>query len=275
MGILIETVKTERFSMDFFRFGTGEKKLVILPGLSVQSVMGAADAIAAAYQSLTDRFTIYVFDRRADLPDPYSVRDMARDTAEAFRALGLRNVCLFGASQGGMIALVIAIEHPELIGRMVLGSSSAHVREEQYRVIEAWIRLAEKRDREALYLAFGREIYPPSVFEQYREALTAAAKTVTDRELKRFIILAEGTKGFNVVSELDRIQCPVLAIGVFEDSVLDSDATLEIAEKLDHRADFRLYLYAGYGHAAFDTAPDYRQRILSFFEQQPAGLRSE
>lgn len=275
MGILIETVKTERFSMDFFRFGTGEKTLVILPGLSVQSVMGAADAIVAAYQSLTDRFTIYVFDRRADLPDPYSVRDMARDTAEAFQTLGLRDICLFGASQGGMIALVIAIEHPELVGRMVLGSSSAHVREEQFRVIEEWIRLAEKGDREALYLAFGGEIYPPSVFEQYRETLIAAAKTVTDRDLKRFIVLAEGTEGFNVVSELDRIRCPVLALGVFEDSVLDSDATMEIAEKLDYRDDFRLYLYTGYGHAAFDTAPDYRQRILSFFEQPSAGLRSE
>ena len=275
MGILIETVKTERFSMDFFRFGAGEKTLVILPGLSVQSVMGAADAIAAAYQSLTDRYTIYVFDRRADLPDPYSVHDMARDTAEAFQALGLEKVCVFGASQGGMIALVLAIEHPELVGRMVLGSSSAHVREEQYRVIEEWIRLAKAGDREGLYLAFGEEIYPPSVFEQYRETLIAAAGTVTGRDLQRFVILAEGMKGFNVVSELDRIQCPVLAIGVFEDSVLDSDATMEIAEKLDNRPDFRLYLYTGYGHAAFDTAPDYRQRILAFFEQQSGEMRSE
>lgn len=267
MGILIKTVKTDRFSMDFFRFGKGEKTLVILPGLSVQSVMGAAEAIAAAYQSLTDRFTIYVFDRRAELPEVYSVQDMARDTAEAFRALGLKKVCLFGASQGGMIALVLAIEQPALVGRLALGSSSAHVREEQYRVIEKWIGLARSGDREALYLDFGREIYPPSVFEQYRDTLIAAAKTVTDRELERFIILAEGTKGFDVVSKLDRIRCPVLALGVFEDSVLDSDATMEIAEKLDGRPDFRLYMYTGYGHAAFDTAPDYRQRIRRFLEE--------
>jgi len=104
------------------------------------------------------------------------------------------------------------------------------------------------------------------VFEQYREALIAAAGTVTDKDLERFIILAEGIKGFNVASELDKIQCPVLALGDFEDSVLDSDATMEIAEKLDERADFRLYMYIGYGHAAFDTAPDYKQRILNFFE---------
>ena len=262
----IETVSTERFSMEYFRFGTGEKTLVILPGLSVQSVMGVADAVAEAYLPIQDAFTVYVFDRRSDLPPSYPVREMARDTAEAFRALGLEKVCLFGASQGGMIALVMAIEYPELVGKLVLGSSSAHVKEPQYRVLENWVRLAKAGDREGLYLSFGEEIYPPEVFRQFRQALIDAAGTVTDRDLARFVILAEGTKGFDVVRELDRIRCPVLAIGVYEDRVLDSDATLEIAEKLDARADFRLYLYTGYGHAAFDTAPDYKQRILRFFE---------
>lgn len=262
----IKTIHSANFSMDYFHFGHGEKTLVILPGLSVQSVMGAADAIAEAYRPIEDKFTVYVFDRRSDLPAAYSVREMARDTAEAFRALGLKQVCLFGASQGGMIALVLAIEYPELVGKMVLGSTSAHVQEVQYRVPEEWIRLAKAGDRAGLYLAFGREIYPSAVFEQYKDALLAAAGTVTDRDLERFVILAEGMKDFDVVKDLDRIQCPVLAIGVFEDGVLDSDATMEIAEKLDVNPNFRLYMYTGYGHAAFDTAPDYKQRILRFFE---------
>lgn len=265
MSIPIETVDTGTFSMDFFRFGKGKQTLVILPGLSVQSVMGAADAIAAAYQSLEDRFTIYVFDRRKEIPPSYSVREMAQDTAEAFRMLGLKDVCVFGASQGGMIALVIAIEHPELIRKMVLGSTSAHVREPQFQVLEKWAELARRKDKEGLYLAFGKEIYPPEVYEQYRETLIAAAQSVTDTDLARFIVFVEGTKDFNVVDQLDKIRCPVLAVGVYEDSVLDSDATMEIAEKLDSRMDFRLYMYVGYGHAAFDTAPDYRERLLQFF----------
>ena len=78
-----------------------------------------------------------------------------------------------------------------------------------------------------------------------------------------------------MVSRLDENQCPVLALGSFEDGVLDADATMEIAEKLDFRQDFRLYLYTGYGHAAFDTAPDYRRRILAFFEQQSGEMRRE
>ena len=265
--IPIERVELSGFAMQYFRFGAGARTLVILPGLSVQSVMGSAEAVAAAYAPMTEDYTIYVFDRREILPEIYTVPDMARDTAEAMLALGLKDVYLFGASQGGMMALVIAIEYPALVKKLVLGSSSAHVQPEQFRVIERWIALAEANDPVGLYLAFGEEIYPPAVFEQFREALVAAGKTVTEAELRRFITLAKGIEGFDVSERVAEIQCPVLAIGVYEDAVLDADATMEIAEKLDPRPDFRLYLYMGYGHAAFDTAPDYRERIKRFFEE--------
>ncbi|MDO4990057.1 MAG: alpha/beta hydrolase [Eubacteriales bacterium] len=268
MSVRIETVRTGGFSMNYFRFGGGAKTLVILPGLSVQSVMGAADAVEAAYRSLENEFTVYLFDRRNELPPSYSVRDMARDTAEAFQALGLKEVFLFGASQGGMIAQVIAIEHPELVSKMILGSSSSHVHDEQYRVIDNWVRLAKSGDRVGLYLSFGEELYPPALFEQYRETLIKTAATVTDEELARFVTLAEGIRGFDVTGELDRIRCPVLAIGDYADQVLDADATMEIAEKLEARPDFRFYLYAGYGHAAYDTAPGYLDRIRRFFEEE-------
>lgn len=265
MAIAIETVKLPDLSMDYFRFGQGEKTFVILPGLSVQSVMGAAEAIAAEYAPLTEEYTVYVFDRRKELPAVYTVADMAEDTAEAMQALGLSHVYLFGASQGGMMGLQLALDHPQLIRKMVLGSTSSHLLPQHYRILEKWVGLAKAGDREGLYLAFGEALYPPEVFAQVRETLLKAASTVTEEELARFIVMAEGTRDFNVTERLPEIQCPVLAIGVFEDAVLDADATMEIAEKLDFRPDFRLYMYIGHGHAAYDTAPDYRQRIMAFF----------
>ena len=146
MGIPIETIRTGGFEMKYFRFGNGEKIYVILPGISVQSVMASADIIAQSYEEMTEDFTIYVFDRRQDLPPVYTVHDMARDTAEAFLALGLKDIYLFGASQGGMMALVIAIEYPQLIKKMVLGSTSAHIRDEQYASLDGWIQKAEAGD---------------------------------------------------------------------------------------------------------------------------------
>ena len=68
---------------------------------------------------------------------------------------------------------------------------------------------------------------------------------------------------FNFTDKLDNITCPVLTIGAYDDNVIGSDATMEIAKKMNCRRDFRLYMYRGYGHASYDTAPDYKARIYS------------
>ena len=265
MGTNIETVRTDRFSMRYFRFGQGERTLVILPGLSIQSVMLVARMVEKEYEIMKNDFTVYVFDRREDLPEAYPVREMARDTAEAICALGLRDICLFGASQGGMIVQVIAIEHPDLIDKLVLASTSSCVGEEEIRVIENWIRLAEARDGVGLYLDSGEKIYPPSVFEESRPAIEAAGKTVTEEEFARFLILAEGIRGFDVRDEVGRIACPVLVIGSHDDAVLGGQAAEDIAKRLGPRPDVKLHMYDGYGHVAYDTAPDCRERIHRFF----------
>ena len=265
MSINIETVNTGNFSMDFFRFGHGDRTFVILPGVSVQSVMDFADLVADEYEVFSDEYTTYVFDRRKELPGTYSIHEMALDTAEAIRALNLEHIDLFGASQGGMIAMEIAIDQPDLIRKLALGSTSSHVEEPEYKEISKWIEAAKAGDTEGLYLAFGEAVYPENVFEQSKEMLKDAAKAVTDDDLKRFIILAEGIEDFDITEKLSTITCPVLVIGSADDNVLGSDASRRIAENLSEQAEPALYMYDGYGHAAYDTAPDYRDRLLRFF----------
>ena len=259
-------VTVNGISMDYCRFGTGDKIFVILPGLSIQSVMGSADAVEEGYKIFAEEYTTYLFDRRKNLPSEYSIHDMAGDTAEAIKALGLKDIYLFGASQGGMIAMTIAIEHPELVKKMVLGSTSSCVQPKQQAAVDAWIDLARRKEKKELYQNFGKIIYPPEVYAQYEDYFAEVSKTVEDSDLERFIILAGSIRDFNVTSELVKIDCPTLLLGVYEDAVLDDDATMAIAEKLDYRQDFQLFMYKGYGHAAFDTAPDYRQRIYDFFQ---------
>ena len=177
----IDTVRTGGFTMDYCQFGGGKAPLVILPGLSVQRVMASANAIGSAYRALARDFTIYVFERRNDMPEPYAVRDMARDTVLALEALGLGPVNLFGASQGGMMAMQIAIEHPALVKRLALGSTSPRVSDARYRQVFApWARLARAGDAAALYTAFGERVYPKRWFDKLRPLLLDAAKAVTD-----------------------------------------------------------------------------------------------
>lgn len=264
MSIMIETVKTDSFEMEYFKFGRGEKTMVVLPGISVQSVMGLAGLVAEAYDIFSEAYTVYLVDRRKEIPETYSVADMARDTAEAFRALGLKDIDLMGASQGGMIAMKIASDDQDLVHKLVVCSSSSRLDAMGVSTLEEWIRFAKEGDAEGLYLSFGEAIYPKEVFEQSRAALVNAAKRVTKEELERFIIITEGTKDFDISDDLERISCPVLVLGSMDDCVLGGEASFRIAEKLKDKKGLVLQMYNGYGHAAYDTAPGYKESILRF-----------
>lgn len=260
----IQTVRTPSFTMEYVRFGSGEKHFVILPGLSVQSVLISAHAVAAAYKSFTQDYTVYLFDRRKNVPAGYTVHDMAQDTAAAMRTLGLEGMCLFGASQGGMIAMDIALEFPDLVQKLALVSTTARLTDERYQVIGNWADLARAGSAQDLYLAFGETIYPPGVFSQMRDTLVQMAGTVTAEEMDRFAILAEASKGFDVADALGKISCPVLVTGSRDDKVFGESASGELAQAIPGA---ELYMYDGYGHAVYDTAPDFAGRMLRFFQQ--------
>jgi pimeloyl-ACP methyl ester carboxylesterase len=266
MAVPIKTVKTEHFDMDYFTFGRGKKTMVIVPGVSVKGPSANADVTVEAYDPLTDDFTIYVFDRRKDLPAAYTIWDAARDTAKAMTALNLKNVYLLGTSQGGRIAMAIAIKQPELVEKLVLASTSARLGQDQYALFDRWISFAESGDALGLYMSFGETLYPEYMLEDFKQMLIDEAKTVTTDELRRFvIILSEGKQVFDPTSQLKEIACPVLVIGGIDDQVMGSDAGLYIAKHLAPQKDVVLQLYDGYGHMPYDLAPDFKERLKRFF----------
>ena len=70
--------------------------------------------------------------------------------------------------------------------------------------------------------------------------LAAASEAVTAEDLKRFVILAEGMKGFDVTEQLHGISCPVLVVGSADDRVLGADASEQIAGYLKGQTDCEL-----------------------------------
>jgi pimeloyl-ACP methyl ester carboxylesterase len=60
----------------------------------------------------------------ADIDRPLSVRSWADDTAALLRHLGIGQADLFGYSSGSAVAFQLALDHPELVGKLVLASFS-------------------------------------------------------------------------------------------------------------------------------------------------------
>ena len=260
----IKQIKTSDFEMEYFSFGAGDKTMIILPGLSIKSVMESKEAIESQYSLLKDEFTIYVFDRRKDLPTTYSILDMAVDTTNAIKKLKLDNIYLFGVSQGAMISLLIAINNPGLIKKLVIGSTSVYIKEDN-KAINKLIDIAGSGNKVELFLEFAKMLYPKETFKQHYETLNELGKSITDEELRRFMILAEGTRGFDIRKDINKLSCPTFLIGDKDDFVLGEESSLEIIRLCKNKKDFEYYMYEGYGHAVYDLAPDYVDRLYEFY----------
>jgi pimeloyl-ACP methyl ester carboxylesterase len=59
----------------------------------------------------------------ADRDAPLSFAAMTADTAAVLRALGISRADFLGFSDGGVVALQLAIRHPELVGKLVLADT--------------------------------------------------------------------------------------------------------------------------------------------------------
>lgn len=101
-------------TMEYIRFGRGERSLVMLPGLgtSLRSIKGTELPMALMYRVFAKDFTVWAFNRIAPMPVGYSTRDMARDQAEAMEALGIGKADVFGVSMGGEASREIAARIP-------------------------------------------------------------------------------------------------------------------------------------------------------------------
>ena len=138
---MINLYKDNKIEMNYFTFGNGNKNMIIIPGVSVQSVMKSEDLIVDAYKLFNKEFTVYVFDRINNMKKNYNIFDMADDMISVIDGLKLNDIYLFGTSQGGMIALIIAIKRPDLIKKLNINSSTASVSDKSYKIFEELINL--------------------------------------------------------------------------------------------------------------------------------------
>lgn len=261
---MIKTISVNNRTMRYISFGSGSKNMIILPGLSVKYVTDSAQSIIRAYSAFADDYTIYLFDRVDNPPEGYTVDDMAEDTYQAMIDLNIDHACIFGASQGGMMGQCIAINHPEFVQKLVLGSTSSRFNEKGIRTISTWAELADNKEQEKLANDIVNYIYSEKTVEKFGNILLSGLSSISDEEFKRFSLLVKACDSFDVYDRLENISASVLVIGCYGDKILGPEASEEIITKLNCSQ----YMYSDeYGHGVYDEAPDYKDHIKDFFDK--------
>ena len=252
--------------MDYIRFGTGKRILIMLPGLgdSLRSVKGTALPMAMMYRKFCKDFTVYAFSRKNALLKGYTTRDMARDQAEAMEQLGIQKADIFGVSMGGMIAQHLAIDYPEKVNKLILTVTSARPNPILTESIHEWVSCAKHGDHTAFMDSNVRRIYSEGYYRKNRWLVPIMGKLTKPKSYERFFVQADACLTHDAYENLNRIKAKTFVIGGEQDRTLGADPSTEIASKISGS---ELLMYEQWGHGLYEEAKDFNRRVIDFLTQ--------
>jgi pimeloyl-ACP methyl ester carboxylesterase len=172
--------------------------------------------------------------RTPDVPGPLTYTGMMNDTAELLQQLGLKHVDVVGFSDGGILALMLAVRHPQLVRRLIIS---------------------------------GVNISPEGLNADDLEELRATqiSKPKTIGEKLEHLWLTSPTEAELSLAMLATITQPVLVISGDRDAI-----TLEHTLKIFHAIpQAELCVLPGTDHATFSGRAEWLNPIVSDFLDRP------
>lgn len=263
------TMKIGRSDMDYISFGTGDRILIMLPGLgdALRSIRGVALPFAFAYHKYAGDYKVYLFSRKNPLEEGYTIRDMARDQAEAMKILGITKADIIGVSQGGMIAQCLAIDYPELVRKLVLVVTASKQNETIQTVVKGWMELAKANDYKSIMIDTAEKSYSEKHLERHRALYPILGRMGKPKDFNRFLIQADACLHHDVHTELSRIKCPTFIIGGDKDQIIGVNSASELHEGI---AGSQILIYEGFSHGLYEEAPDFFAKVLAFLTESQA-----
>lgn len=260
-----QTVTLGDTELDFVSFGTGTKNLVMIPGLGdgLKTVKGTAVPFALLYRMFAKQYKVYMFNRKNQLEQEYTTREMAADQAAAMKKLGIEKACVMGISQGGMIAQYLAADYSQMVEKLVLAVTLCRPNETVQAVVGNWLKLAQVQDFKGIFIDTAEKTYSEKKLKTYRPLYPALSLFGKPKSLERFLIQANACIHHDASDVIGKIECPTLVIGGDEDKIVGKDAAQEVARRIP---DSTLVIYNGLGHGAYEEADDFNSLVLSFFE---------
>ncbi|MCR4740932.1 MAG: alpha/beta hydrolase [Lachnospiraceae bacterium] len=260
------SVKLGDTDMYYVSFGDGDRKLVMLPGLSdgLATVKGKAWLLVNPYRKFLKDHTVYIFSRKNKMPEGYGIKDMADDQVRAMEILGIGKASVCGVSQGGMIAQCIAIYHPEVLDRLILAVTAPSANEVVQSVVSGWIEMAKNEDHVKLMTDTAEKMYSDRFLEKNGRLFPVLARFTKPSGYERFLRNADAILRFDVRNELGKITAPTLIIAGGDDKTVGNDAVTQLSERIPGSVRF---VYEGLGHGAFEEAGDFYDRIFAFLRE--------
>jgi len=234
------------------------------PLLLIHGSGGHADLFDRVVPALAEQHRVIVYDRRGHsrsgakrAPIQGHLKRQADDAAELLRSLGAAPATVIGWSSGGVIALCLALEHPELVTRLIVCEPPLHASKHVpassiWPFLKTQLLAAIGRKREAMATVFRMLLAEPDGSNGYDKLDDALREGIL---VNAEILLHEfktGTGEELTPERIAKLRCPISAILGEATAPVFAAATQRLLEMLPQ---MRVERIPGANHLCVMTHP--------------------
>lgn len=202
----------------------------------------------------------------------YQLGIMADDVAAFCSELGIEKPVVLGHSFGGFVALTLAVRHPELLGGLILASTSPRGADSSDLDLLEQLAGKDLREVAARIFAgqaseednrrFGEELFPLYMYPPKPEVLaTGLSRTILNEEIDGYMS-ERLEQEYDVRLQLNGIMVPTLVLQGRYDWVVSIREAEELAQKIPHA---QLHVFEQAGHGLQDDVPEEVIQVIRTF----------
>jgi len=251
--------------LPYTRIGSGPRNLVIFEGLnfSHKPLSGLMlRMMSSSFKRFAEDFTVYYVSRKPGLPTGYSMRDMSEDYATMIRNELGGPVNVMGISTGGPIAQHFAVDHPDLVHRLVLAMTGYRLTEQGVELQQRLGNLAQQGKWRAAAATLATGMTSGVIRPIFKACFWLFGKRIfgTPSHPSDGLVELEAEDKHDFKERLAEIKVPTLVIGGEEDFFYP------IRETAVGIPNAKLILYEGVGHGAM-MKRQFSEDVLAFLTE--------
>jgi pimeloyl-ACP methyl ester carboxylesterase len=266
--------------MAYFRWGTGPKTMLQIPGGPGNTVPSGGLALRMAQSQfrafVEDGYTVWGVARKQDMPVGHTMADIADDYAGLIAdQFGGKVDLVVGVSYGGMVGFYLGARHPDRFGHLAICVAGYEVSERGKALDYEFARLqSEGRNSDAAALMLrdlGPAIRVPGVTRVPGALMGRFMFGGTHPYFASDVMVeADAEVACDAREILPDISVPVLLVCGDEDVYFPKDVYEETARLIP---DCVLRMYEGVGHVGTVMDKRFPRDVLDFVLQRPATPR--
>lgn len=215
--------------------GRNRKPVVLVQGLGADRTGWMMQRLA-----FSPRHRTVLFDNRgagsSDKPaGPYSLLDMADDVVAVMDEADVASAHVVGASMGGAIAQILAVQHPERVASLTLACTACRNHDWRRELLLSWAEIASTQGMRALGQSAMRWMVGPRSLRRFAPALGLMAPLLLGAPAHGFIAQVQAILAMDdtqMPELLGAIAVPTLVVVGNQDILTPRGDSEEIAERI-------------------------------------------